>query len=1052
MDINEGIAQEALKILNNAEKLEESGNLEEAIENYQTAAEYLKRSGYTLTRINDIYERVQKLKDYINKDKSIRKARLNAELEQLQERAFSLLDAANKFEISGQFNESIVQYNSAINLLMNAGWSDMQLENLREKVRTLSLKVAETKALKEQISSGTEPEISQTQVVGAFGKKRDAAKSEELRKFTEARAKEEQIQRDAFKFIDNAKFFEQDRKYDKAIESYKNAIELLNSIGWHDQTNQLESIIAKLEIDKRDYESYQQSKKLESGGIEYSEDTSRKKEEEFQKSVQEIEKLKLNEEIAQSQAFGLIDDGKRLEKEQKLDEALKKFHRAIELFKSIGWDSYIQPVTNLIKDIEERMAQESKFNALKDRRENELKKIQDAIYLKEHEEVQKTTKEMEKKMLKLEAMRKEVQRKEKQFLDILETADDLLRKEKDFEGSIAKYQEALSYINELGPGWESYKSTINTTIKNIKNLKEEQLTREIEAKRKIEQRRKSDIEFQEQMNDLLNRERARLKKEEVSIQEKENMIKKREENKKSAFEILEKAQEYVKLGELDNAILSYQKVASLFAEIQWFDEIQIIDNSIKDLQKKKEELRKQEKEEMERSIQKLKEEQEFQEQITKQLELERKRIRDKEISIKIKEREKIIQEQRKEEIFKILEQAQALVIQGEFDNAINKYNEVVKAMAEIHWHDEINLIQNSILEIERKKRDLQIQKEKELREKLQREQDEQVFQNQLINQMRLQQEYLKTQQLVVREREKELAFREKLKEKAYELLIKAQEYISITKFDEAIELYREVTKIFAQIQWKDEIPLIQESIQEIKRKKVEKEEWKQKTIQDAIKRETASKQFIDQIKRQREIEQRKIQKEVELLEEKKVLDSQNIKIQETALRLIEEADQSIQQEDFDSAITNYEKSIKILEEIGWTEGYVKLLQDTLETIHIKKKEKESEKAKQEKLMSEKQKSEEIFQRRLKARMKEEQKRLKTKEIEIKKKEDAKVYVENQKSRAFKILENAENLLNQRKYEDSIKLYREAELILTEIGYPTDIIREMIRKIEIQKKQ
>ena len=1055
MDINEGIAQEALKFLENAEKLEESGNLEEAIEYYQNAAEYLKRSGYSLTRINDIYERVQKLKDYISKDKSIRKAQLNAELEQLQERAFSLLDAANKFEITGQFNESIIQYNSAINLLVNAGWSDMQLENLREKVRTLSHKIAESQALNEQISKevdNIQPEVSQAQVVGAFGKKKDATKSEELRKFTEARAKEEKVQEDAFQFIDNARFFEQDRKYGKAIESYKNAVELLNSIGWREQTNQLESIIAKLEIDKRDYESYQQSKKLESGGIEYSEDKSQEKEEEFQKSVQELEKLRLNEEKVQSQAFNLIDEGKRLEKEQKFDDALKVFYNAIELFNSIGWDSYIQPVKNLIKDIEERIAQEKKHSVLKEKRDDELKKIQDAIYLKERDEAQKTTREMEEKMLELQAKRKEEQRKEKQFLDLLDRADDLLRKQKDFEGSISRYQEALSFINDLGQGWESYKNTINTTIKNIKKLKEEQLMREIEAKKKIEQRQKSDIEFQKQMDDLLNRERARLKKEEVSIQEKEVIIKKKEENKNLAFKILEEAQEYVRSGELDNAIISYQKVASIFAEIQWADEIQIIEDSIKELQKKKEELRKQKKEEMERSIQKLKEEQDFQEQITKQLELERKKIREKEISIKLKEREKTIQEQRKKEVFMILEEAQSLVIQGQFDNAIGKYNEVVKTMAEIHWHDEIALIQNSILEIERKKRDLQIQKEKDLREKLQREQDEQVFQNQLITQMRIQQENLKTRQLVVREKEKELAHREKLKEKAYDLLNKAQEYISITKFDEAVELYREVTKIFAQIQWKDEIPLIQQSIQEIKRKKVEKEEWKQKTIQDAIKRENASKQFIEQIKRQREIEQKKIQKELELLEEKKLHDSQNIKMQETALKKIEEADLSIQQEDFDSAIKNYENSIKILEEIGWTGGYVKLLQDTLETIHIKKTEKESEKAKREKLMLEKQKSEEEFQKKLKARMEEEQKRLKTKEIEVKKKEEEKVHVENQKSRAFKVLDNAENLLNQRKYEDSISLYREAELILTEIGFPTDIIREMIRKIEVQKKQ
>jgi hypothetical protein len=1051
MERNESIAQEALKYLDNAQMLEENGKLEEAIESYLSAADFLKKSGYALTRIDDIYERVQELKGFINKEKSIRQAQLSAELEQLQERAFSLLDAANKFEIKGQFNEAILQYNSAISLLVNAGWSDIQLANLREKVNSLSLKTVKLQQQSSQEIEKTKSEMSQAQVVGAFGKKKDAVKAEELRKFTEARAREEQIQKDAFTFIDNAKFYEQDRKYGKAIESYRSAIDLLNSIGWHSQTSQLESIVTKLEIERRNFESFEESKKLRSGGMEYIEDSAKEKEKKFQKSVQRIEEQKLNEEKIQSDAFNLIDEGKNKEKEQKYDEALEKFNQAIDLFNSIGWDSYIQPVRNLIRDIEEKIVQEDKFRTLKEKREDELKKVQDAIYLKEQDEVHKVTKEMEEKRKLLEEKRNEELQKEKEFLELIEKADEILKNE-DFDSSITKYREALNLIGDLGAGWDSYKNTINATINNIKILKEKQLAKEIETQKKLEEQSRRDMDFQRQMNELLNRERARLRKEEVTIQAKEDLFKQREQNKKVAFETLESAQNYIKSGDLDNAILSYQKVANIFAEIQWTDEIPVIENSIKELQKKKEERRKLKKEEMERSINKLKEEQEFQVQIFKQLKLERKKIKEKEFSIKLKEKQKAYQEQQKKEVFTILGQAQSLVVQNDFDNAINKYNEVVKVMAEMHWHDEIALIQNSILEIERKKRDSQLQKEKDLRQKIAREQDEQEFQDLIIKQMRLQQESLKQKQIVIREREKELAHREKMKGKAFELLNSAQDLVAITKFDEAIDLYREVAKIFAQIQWKEEIPLIQQSIQEIERKKVEKEEWKQKTMQDAIKRENAYKQFIDQIKHQREIEQVKVQKELELLEEKKLLDEQSIKKRDNALKLIEEADESIQQENYNLAISNYENAIKILEEIGWTGGYLNLLQETLETISVRKKEKLAEKQKREQILNEKQKSEEAFQKKLRATMEIEQKRLRSKVIEVQKKGEVKIHVANQKEKAFKLLEDAESLLNQRKYEDSIKLYREAEIILTEIEFPADIIREMIRKIEVQRKE
>jgi hypothetical protein len=1051
MERNESTAQEALKYLDNAQILEENGKLEEAIESYLTAADFLKKSGFAVTRVNDIYERVQELKEFISKEKTIKQAQLGAQLEQLQERAFSLLDAANKFEIKGQLNEAIGQYNSAINLLVNAGWSDMQLENLREKVNSLTLKSAKIQQQSTQSIDKMETEISQAQVVGAFGKKKDAVKADELRKFTEAKAKEEKIQNDAFTYIDNAKFYEQDRKYDKAIEAYRNAIDLLNSIGWHSQTSQLESIVTKLEIDKRNYESFKESKKVRSGGIEYSEDSITEKEKEFQKSVKIIEEQKVNEEKVQSEAFNLIDEGKNMEKEQNYDEALKKFNAAITLFNSIGWDSYIQPVRNLIKDINEKVAQEDKFRTLKEKREVELKKVQDAIYLKEQDEVHKATKEMEEKRKLLENKRNQDLQKEREILELIEEADNIV-KSKDFDGSITKYREALNLVGNLGPGWESYKNMINTTIDNIKNLKEKQLSREIETQKKLEEQNKRDMEFQNQMNELLNRERSRLKKEEVSMQAREELFKKREQGKNDAFEILEKAQNYVKSGDLDNAILSYQKVANKFAEIQWTDEIPVIENSIQELQKKKEEEKELKKREMERSIQKMKEDQEFQVQIFKQLKLERNKIKEKEISIKIKEDEKSHQEQRKKELFTILEQAQDLVIQGDFDDAINKYNEVVKIMAEMHWHDEIALIQNSILEIERKKRDSQLQKEKELRQKIKREQEEQEFQSQTINQMRIHQENLKKKQIVIRERENELAHREKMKGKAFELLNKAQDYLAITKFDEAIDLYRDVAKIFAQIQWKEEIPLIQQSIQEIERKKVEKEEWKQKTMQDAIKRENAYKQFIDQIKHQREIEQIKVEKELELLEKKKLLDAESIRKQDKALRLIEEADELIQQEDYNLAISNYENAVKILEEIGWTGGYLNLLQETLNTIDIRQKERLAEKQKQEQILNEKQKSEEAFQKKLRATMEAEQKRLRSKAIEIQKKEKVKVHGENQKEKAFKLLEDAESLLNQRNYEDSIKLYREAEIILAEIEYPTDIIRQMVSKIDVRRKE
>ena len=63
MEKKESIAQKAIEFLDTAQINEENGDLTNAIDNYLTAAELLKESGYISLRINDIYERVDRLKN-----------------------------------------------------------------------------------------------------------------------------------------------------------------------------------------------------------------------------------------------------------------------------------------------------------------------------------------------------------------------------------------------------------------------------------------------------------------------------------------------------------------------------------------------------------------------------------------------------------------------------------------------------------------------------------------------------------------------------------------------------------------------------------------------------------------------------------------------------------------------------------------------------------------------------------------------------------------------------------------------------------------------------
>jgi len=103
----EELAQEALKFLELAQKFEEEKNAEQAISNYQRAVEYLKQSGYLMHRINEIYKRIEDLKNFLKQERLYQQAQTKSQVEQLQDQAFALLEGAKKLESDGFFEDAI---------------------------------------------------------------------------------------------------------------------------------------------------------------------------------------------------------------------------------------------------------------------------------------------------------------------------------------------------------------------------------------------------------------------------------------------------------------------------------------------------------------------------------------------------------------------------------------------------------------------------------------------------------------------------------------------------------------------------------------------------------------------------------------------------------------------------------------------------------------------------------------------------------------------------------------------------------------------------------
>ncbi len=145
----------------------------------------------------------------------------------------------------------------------------------------------------------------------------------------------------------------------------------------------------------------------------------------------------------------------------------------------------------------------------------------------------------------------------------------------------------------------------------------------------------------------------------------------------------------------------------------------------------------------------------------------------KKIELMERDKEKKYREERRIAGFKLLEEAQENVQQGNYDGAIEILKYAINFFAEIEWQNEINLIQNAIIEIENKKREADLQNQIKMQTRLDREKQEKVFQDTIITEMKLQKKKLKEKEITLREREKELAFRDKKKQEAFDLLDKA---------------------------------------------------------------------------------------------------------------------------------------------------------------------------------------------------------------------------------------------------------------------------------------
>lgn len=1093
-----GLRDEAFHFLDKAKSLEVNGRYQEAISCYSSAIKLLEQAKWDESLLGQIKLKLEKLVDIfkqqqimahqralqteqasIKVEKSFgapettivpagldKRSKLRMEFEtqkrkeeDIQNSAFEAIDMGKKFLEEKNFNVAKSKYLEALDLLRSIGWTDENLSYLYgdidsvERQRVAFEKVEGQKV--EQAARDTpQPTISEIYPQKEMVPEIMDVQSKTIMKYEAKKRREDEVQKKAFELMDEGERLIKVKEFDVAMEKYGMAGQLLESIGWADQLVHINKIIDKINKDRVNYKKLQTQQikaKKEAVTAPFPEISAKAKAdiEVKKQKIVEFEERKKHEESIQKEAFKMIDIAKRFEREKQYDGAIENFNGAIDLLQSIGWTDYVKPIYKFISDIRRRQENEQKVLEEKKAREKEHLKFQEII--KKHEKIQ-TEQGLEGISLKqkeLEKTREIDHAKEKKAFNVINEADELVKKGS-YEKAIKTYKKAHDIFREIG--WVEQIATIETTINTVQHKYREFLKNDEKATELKVKRAEEDEEFRKTIAEQIRKEREKLEKKKIEIREYETEIEYRKKRKVEAFKILDEAEDYTLRGDFDIAIEKYYMASMIFVEIQWTDELSLIQSVIRDLENKKKERRLLSLKEREDGLKREKETKEFQAKISEQLREEREKLREKEITVREYEKEVKYREKQKDKAFKILDDAQKLTISGDIDGAIEKYEVASIIFAEIQWDDELALIQNAIRDLENKKKERELWEQKTREELLKREQETQEFQNMIAKELRIEREKLRESQIALREYEKEVDYHENRKNEAFDILDAAKMLIMRGDLDAAIEKYHEASIIFAEIRWTEELALIQGAIRKVEEKKKEKELWEQIVREESIKKEQEVREFQNEIALIKSQQEEKVKFAQYIQEQKEILSEEKLKKQEEALKMLETSYEHIRKGNLDEAIRIHKSAIEILNQIGWKGPYLRVIKDTLENLNRRKIEIVQKLQRQKELTIKHEAEEREFQARITHNIELEKKKMYAKKITTQTKERLLAYREKERIEAFDVMNKAEILTKRGNFDESLDLYRQADIILSEIQFPSHAVKEMIQKIKLKQKE
>ena len=379
--------------------------------------------------------------------------------------------------------------------------------------------------------------------------------------------------------------------------------------------------------------------------------------------------------------------------------------------------------------------------------------------------------------------------------------------------------------------------------------REELMAKQIKLENNL-RKEQENFEFQQQIKQNIRINEMKLKTRQIELDKQREYRIHAERRKEEAFNLLEEAEIFMIQSQYDKTLDYYRAAELILNEISFPTEA--IRKMIIKVQEKRRESHLQKQMELEKSLKREKQEHLIQQNIVAGLEIEKRRLANKQLEIQKLEELNLKLEERKKQAFTILDEADHLLKSSDYDNALNSYRKAEVILNELLFPTVS--IRNIMIKIKNLKKQKEESQLLEYQKKLDNLHEEKALNTLIVERKRQEKEKKRAQQLALQEREKVIQEQRSARESAYSLLEEAGKYLKQHNpdYNNAISLYIQARNILAEnIGWEPEINNLSILIKDLQEEQVNFAEKKRLEKKARFERQKEYELFQEEVKKRR---------------------------------------------------------------------------------------------------------------------------------------------------------------------------------------------------------